>query len=64
VEYNIHHVLRKFVAYYTINKYDYDLKLLSFKKTQHIIYKEFVHIQKFIFVQNDKQKKFHVLGQL
>ncbi len=31
--------------------FEYDLKFLSFKKMQHIIYKKFAHFQKFIFIQ-------------
>jgi hypothetical protein len=42
MEYNVHDVLRKFVAYYTKkskskskSKFGYDLKLLSFLKMKH-----------------------------
>jgi hypothetical protein len=31
--------------------FGYDLKLLSFLKTKHSIYKELAHFQKFIFIQ-------------
>jgi hypothetical protein len=47
-------MLRKVVAYYLKNRkqnFGYDLKLLSFLKTQHKIYKESTHFQKFIFIQ-------------
>jgi hypothetical protein len=52
--YNVHDMLRKVVAYYLKNRkqnFGYDLKLLSFLKTQHKIYKESTHFQKFIFIQ-------------
>jgi hypothetical protein len=51
-------VLDKVVVYYTrkhknVEKFKngYDLKLLSFLKTKHLIYKELGYFQKFIFIQ-------------
>jgi hypothetical protein len=51
--YNVHDLLKNFVAYYTRkhNFFGYDMKLLSFKKMKHWIYKESTHFQKFIFIQ-------------
>jgi hypothetical protein len=49
---------------YTKSIFGYDLKLLPFLKTKHWIYKELAHFQKFIFIQNYKQKICHVLRQL
>jgi len=55
-------MLRKFVAYYkrkhtnVQNELLVDLKLLSFLLKKHWIYKELGQFQKFIFIQNDKQK--------
>ncbi len=42
-------------------KIGYDLKLSSFKKMKHGIYKELGHFQ---FIQQWWRKKCHVLGQL
>ncbi len=57
-------MLRKVVAYYKRkhkkikNQYSgYDLKLPSFKKTKHWIYKELAQFQKFRFLQNIYLKK-------
>jgi hypothetical protein len=64
--YNVHDVLRRVVIYYTRKKkfkksiFGYDLKLLSFLKMKHKIYKELTHFQNFIFIQNYKQKKCHL----
>jgi len=60
--YNVHDMLRNVVAYYLKNRkyfFGYDLKLLSFLKTQHKIYKESTHFQKF---KNDKQKNMSCSG--
>jgi hypothetical protein len=61
--YNVHEVLRKILVYLykkTFLKFKsifgYDLKLLSFLKMKHKIYKELTHFQKFIFIQKYKQK--------
>jgi hypothetical protein len=52
--YNVHDVLRIVVFYYTKKHkkfkksiFNYDLKLLSFQKMKHIIYKESTHFQNF-----------------
>jgi len=56
--YNVHDVLKKFVAYYTRKHkkkiksiFGYDLKLLSFLKIKHQIYKKSPHFQIFIFIK-------------
>jgi len=61
--YNVHEVLRKILVYLykkTFKNFKsifgYDLKLLSFFKMKHKIYKELTHFQKFIFIQKYKQK--------
>ncbi len=69
--YNLHDVLRKVVAYYKRQHENIQIDFLVMiwichylKKKKHWIYKESTHFQKFIFIQNDKQKKFHVLGKV
>jgi hypothetical protein len=63
-------VLKKVIFYYTRKheivkkKIDYDLKLLSFKKTKQEIHKELRHFKNHIFKKMMKKKIRHVLGQL
>ncbi len=40
-------------------KNGYDLKLLSFLKTKHLIYKELGYFQKFIFIQKWWKKMYN-----
>jgi hypothetical protein len=64
-------VLRKVVFYYTRKhknvekiKTSYDLKLLSFLKMKHWIYKELRHFQNSYLLENDEEKKCHLFEQL
>jgi hypothetical protein len=44
--------------------FNYDLKLLSFKKMKHKIYKESIFFKKFIFSLTYKQKKCYLSKKL
>ncbi len=61
--YTVQDVLKIFIVYYTRKHkkkfksiFGYDLKLLSFLKLKHKIYKESTHFSKFIFIHNYKPK--------
>jgi len=67
--YNVHDVLRRVVFYYTKqhkkfkNNYDYDLKLLSFLKMRHTIYKGINTFSRF-HIYSQKKIFNHLLKQL
>jgi hypothetical protein len=47
-----------------MNIFWYDLKLSSFFKTKHRIYKESTNFYKFLFIQQQLRKTIDLLGQL
>ncbi len=63
MRYSVHDILRRIVVFYTrkhkIKKkksiFGYDLKLLSFLKMKHRIYKEFIYFQISYVLKNTKK---------